>query len=83
MVLHLAIEYATPAWRDRIATEYDTLLVPFAVGNYGIAEPKPHETRLAVRRRLSAAAKQRGWHLTFVPSEGEHLIFQVRADAGA
>ena len=73
------LEYATPAWRDCITTEYDTLLAPFALGDYGLAEPAPGETRLAVRRRLNAAAERRGWRLLFVRAEEEGLVFRVQA----
>jgi hypothetical protein len=32
---------------------------------------------LAVRRRLNAAAARCSWCLTFLPIEGEALVFQV------
>lgn len=70
--------YSDPTVRAELAAHYDALLDPFAAGDYGIAEPEPHETRLTVRRRLSAAAKRRGWRLVFVPTEGEGLVFQVQ-----
>jgi hypothetical protein len=72
------LEYSNPAAR---AQQYDALLAPFAAGDYGLAEPEPHETRLRVRRRLGAAAERRGWLLAFVPVEGESLVFRVQVQA--
>jgi hypothetical protein len=77
------LNYSNPDVRAKLAAHYDALLAPFAVGDYGLAEPEKGETRLAVRRRLNAAAERRGWMLAFVPTEGEQLIFRVREVFGA
>lgn len=74
------LEYSNPAARAQIAAQYDALLAPFAADDYGIAVPESHETRLAVRRRLTVAAERRGWKLAFMPMEGERLVFRVRAE---
>ncbi len=77
------LEERGPAASARIAAQYDAVLAPFAVGDYGLAEAEPHETLLAVRRRLSTAADRRGWMLAFLPTEGEQLVFRVREVFGA
>jgi len=74
-----SLYYSDPGVRAELVAHYDALLAPFDVGDYGLAEPEMGETRLAVRRRLQAAAGRRGWMLAFVPTEGEGLVFQVRA----
>ena len=75
-----SLYYSDPSVRAELAAHYDALLAPFSLGDYGLAEPEMGETRLAVRRRLGAAAERRGWRLSFVRTEGETLVFQVRAD---
>jgi hypothetical protein len=77
------LAYTDPDARAQVAAQYDALLAPFAVGDYGSAEPESGETVLAVRRRLSAAAERRGWMLAFLPTEGELLVFRVREVFGA
>jgi hypothetical protein len=72
------LAYTDPDARAQVAQQYDALLAPFACGDYGLAEPEMGETRLAVRRRLNAAAERRGWVLAFLPSDGEQLVFRVR-----
>lgn len=70
--------YGKSATRAQIAHDYDVLLASFTVGDYRNVAPQPGETLLAVRRRLSAAARRRGWRLVFLPTYGKQLIFQVR-----
>jgi hypothetical protein len=54
------LAYTDPDARAQLAAHDDALLVLFAIGDHGVAEPEMGETRLAVRRRLSAAAERRG-----------------------
>jgi hypothetical protein len=72
------LERGAPADRAAIIAQYDGLLAPFEVGEYGCATPEAGETPLAVRRRLTAAAVRRGWALRWVPGEAG-LVFEVQA----
>ena len=72
------LEHADPSLRQQRDAHYDALLHPFTVGDYGIAEALPGESRLAVRRRLAAAAARRGWALDFLSVLEDALYFHVR-----
>ena len=72
------LEHADPSLRQQRDAHYDALLQQFEVGDYGIAEPWPGESRLAVRRRLAAAGARRGWTLDFLHVSDDALYFRVQ-----
>jgi hypothetical protein len=72
-----ALERSPLAERAAQMLAYDALLADFAPGDYGQVELGDEDSRMAVLRRLHAAADRRGWRLAFNP--GPTLIFCVEA----
>lgn len=67
--------------RKLIEEEYNAFLSDYDVGDYGIAELNPDESRLVVRNRLKAAATRRGLSLVFRRTKGLQLRFHVQNSA--
>jgi hypothetical protein len=64
--------------RKLVEEEYNAILNDYDIGDYGVAELGPEESRLAVRNRLKAAATRRGLSLVFRRTKGLQLRFHVQ-----
>ncbi len=72
-----AIEHKGKGQRQRTAEQFDAILAPFNVNEYGEVALEPEDKRITVRNRLRAAAERRGLQLRFVRTRGDVMRFQV------
>jgi|DewCreStandDraft_1066081.scaffolds.fasta_scaffold00011_188 hypothetical protein len=59
-------------------SEYLAFLDTLGPGDWGAVTLKEGETQRAVKRRLTMAAKQKGWQLRYRRSPDGRIVFEVR-----
>ena len=73
--------------RRRVTTldlsQYIAFLDTLRPGDWGAVSLEDGESQRVVKRRLTTAAKQRGWELRYRKTQDGRIIFEVRAAESA
>ncbi|HEU5013692.1 MAG TPA: hypothetical protein VFT66_14295 [Roseiflexaceae bacterium] len=78
------IEHKNKGIRKQVEEQYNALLKPFEIGDYGEARLDSDDNRLTVRNRLRAAANRRDLEIEFKRVRGDFIRFKlIRQNGGA